>query len=231
LDHYQKIYKSNPVEYHKMISREDADSNLRPAIERVFEIAGKNILDLGSGTGRIPILMDSRAAKTVSIDISLAMLVEQQKNKSSCDGKWEILQGDIRRIPLKNKWADITICGWVICHFRNWFKATWKDEISKIISEMEAVTVAGGCLMIIETMSTGKLKPNPPTRELAEYYEWLEKDWMFHHTNIQTDYEFINTDDAVKNTEFFFGNELSDSIRKNQWSRVPEWTGIWYRKV
>ena len=36
-----------------MISSEDVDSNLAPAIERIAELDGKRVLDLGTGTGRI----------------------------------------------------------------------------------------------------------------------------------------------------------------------------------
>ena len=48
---------------------------------------------------------------------------------------------------------------------------------------------------------------------------------------IPTDYKFDTVEQAVEYTEFFFGRELSDQIRKNRWARLPEWTGIWYKTV
>ncbi len=32
-------------------------------------------------------------------------------------------------------------------------------------------------------------------------------------------------------TEFFFGAELAQMIRQNNWVRLPEWTGVWGKRV
>ena len=60
MDRFQEIYAYHADLYHRMIAAEDVDGNLLPAIERVAPIAEKRILDLGSGTGRLP-LMDPMA--------------------------------------------------------------------------------------------------------------------------------------------------------------------------
>jgi hypothetical protein len=93
---------------------------------------------------------------------------------------------------------------------------------------MRRVTIKGGVLIILETLGTGKLEPAPPVIELAEYYTWLEEVWNFERQAvIRTDYQFANSEQAVRLTEFFFGPELSTLIRNNGWSRLPEWTGLW----
>jgi hypothetical protein len=38
-------------------------------------------------------------------------------------------------------------------------------------------------------------------------------------------------DEAVERTEFFFGPELAATIRANGWARLPEWTGVWSKKI
>jgi hypothetical protein len=93
------------------------------------------------------------------------------------------------------------------------------------------VTAPGGSLIILETLTTGSLTPAPPTPGLSEYYAWLESEWCFKRSVISTDYIFNDVQSAVQYTLFFFGAELAESIRRNQWSRLPEWTGIWSRTV
>jgi len=79
----------------------------------------------------------------------------------------------------------------------------------------------------METLTTGGLRPAPPTEGLAEYYAWLENAWGFARQAIRTDYEFASVEEAVARTEFFFGAELTEQIRANGWARLPEWTGVW----
>ena len=56
MDHFQRIYSHEADKYHQAIAVEDVDGNLLPAIERVISLRGKRILDLGTGTGRLPLL-------------------------------------------------------------------------------------------------------------------------------------------------------------------------------
>jgi hypothetical protein len=71
------------------------------------------------------------------------------------------------------------------------------------------------------------LTPAPPTPGLANYYAWLENEWGFSRQQIQTDYQFWDLDEAIELANFFFGAELADKVRENNWVRLPEWTGVW----
>jgi hypothetical protein len=84
-----------------------------------------------------------------------------------------------------------------------------------------------GKVIIIETLTTGSTMPAPPTQGLAEYYARLENQWGFSRQQIQTDYQFSNLEEAIKLSEFFFGAELANKVRRNNWVRLPEWTGVW----
>ncbi len=117
----------------------------------------------------------------------------------------------MRQLPVLCRWADVVIAGWAIGHLRGWFTADWKRQIGRVLGEMHRAVASGGALIILETMTTGSLKPAPPTRELAEYYQWIEEDWGFSREVIQTDYQFSGVEEAVAYTEFFFGAELADA--------------------
>ena len=144
---------------------------------------------------------------------------------------WPLIQGDNRTLPLKNNWASVVTAGWALGHLRGWYDADWRTQIGRILTEMERAAVPGGWLIIIETLTTGALEPAPPTPELTEYYAWLEETWGYTRHAVQTDYQFASVEDAVAKTEFFFRPDLVKLIRQNNWARLPEWTGVWYKQI
>ncbi len=231
MDHFHRIYSSQAMQYHRMIAVEDVDGNLRPALEAMFPFQGKRLLDLGSGTGRIPLLFHQDAASVVALDLHQEMLQEQLRQRHIAEGKWDVVQGDMRSLPLPIDSFDIVTAGWAIGHLRGWYPETWQQQMSLALEEMHRVAADGGALIILETLSTGSLVPTPPTAGLAEYYTWLETEWGFARREIQTDYSFEDVEQAVAYTEFFFGAELGQKIRAQGWARLPEWTGVWGKIV
>jgi ubiquinone/menaquinone biosynthesis C-methylase UbiE len=137
----------------------------------------------------------------------------------------------MRWLPFQDRCFDVVIAGWAIGHLRSWFAADWKKQMSLIFTEMQRTVVSGGTLIVLETMTTGCTQPAPPTEGLAEYYHWMETQLGFKRQVIQTDYQFADVDQAIAYTEFFFGNELAQAIRKNTWTRLPEWTGVWEKSL
>jgi ubiquinone/menaquinone biosynthesis C-methylase UbiE len=227
VDHFQNIYTHHADIYHRMIAAEDVDSSLLPALERVTPLAGKCILDLGSGTGRLPLLLHHQAAQVVGLDYTLGMLREQQVQRQRVGGEWDLLQGDLRQLPFTAEWADLVTAGWAIGHFQSWYEADWQSQVDRAIEEMLRVLVPGGALVIIETLTTGSLTPSPPSKGLARYYAWLETHWGFTRQEIATDYQFADLAEAIEMAGFFFGASLAEKVRANHWVRLPEWTGVW----
>jgi ubiquinone/menaquinone biosynthesis C-methylase UbiE len=231
MDHFINIYTNLASAYHQMIACEDVDGNLLPALESVVNLKGKCVLDLGSGSGRIPLLLRGRAGYLVGLDIHLAMLRESQNQRQIVDARWDLLQADMRHIALPSKWADIITAGWAIGHLRSWFKDDWQLQIGQVIEEMLRVIKPGGKVIILETLGTGSLAPAPPAPGLGEYYAWLEDEWGFTRQVISTDYLFDSVEMAVHRTEFFFGSGLAETIREHGWARLPEWTGMWVKRI
>jgi ubiquinone/menaquinone biosynthesis C-methylase UbiE len=231
MDHFQTIYASRAKEYHRMITVEDVDGNLIQALTNLVDWNHKAVLDLGTGTGRFPMLFKGSANKFICLDLYRAMLSENQAQRDAGGYTWGLVQGDMRCLPIPEQSFDIVIAGWAIGHLRSWFAANWKLEMEKIIHEMQRVVTPNGVIIICETMSTGSLIPKPPVPELAEYYQWLEITHGFAPEVVPTDYQFKSVEQAAEYTEFFFGPELAEDIRKNQWVRLPEWTGIWSKRI
>jgi ubiquinone/menaquinone biosynthesis C-methylase UbiE len=231
MDHFEKIYANNAGDYHRMIAVEDVDGNLLPALNAVTPIDERRVLDLGSGTGRLPLLLHHRVDRLVALDLNFPMLIEQAVQRDSIDWKWPLVNGDMRWLPFADRCFDIVIAGWAIGHLRSWFEADWKQQMGLIFDEMQRMTASGGAIIVLETMTTGSTKPMPPTEGLAEYYQWMENEWGFKRNVIRTDYQFDDIEQAVAYTEFFFGADLARAIRENDWVRLPEWTGVWGKSV
>lgn len=224
-DHFIRVYKTRAAAYHELIAAEDANRNLLPALQSIAPLAGKRILDLGSGTGRIPILLRDLECEIVAIDLHRAMLLEQKLRLETGD---RIVQADVRAVPVRSASFDVAITGWAIGHFTGWVK-NWKTEAKRAVDEMRRAAKPGGTLIILETMGTGVREPGPPNANLAAYYSLLETEFGFQRRIISTEYEFGSVERAAELSGAFFGDEMAAKVRTNDWHGIPEWTGIWQR--
>ncbi len=214
-----------------MISVEDADGLIEPSIRQFIDIQQAKVLDVGTGTGRLPLLFSRHTQNMVGVDIHFHMLLENQRQRRLREGSWTLVHADLRDLPFKKKSFNMVTAGWALGHFCSWFPDNWRQEIDNALAAMSSVLKRDGAIVILETLTTGSLTPAPPTKTLGLYYDHLENEHGFIRTEIRTDYLFSSVDEAVELMEFFFGADLSLAIRKNGWVRVPEWTGVWGKKT
>ena len=225
MDHFKNIYSNMACEYHRMIEYEDVDGNLYDCIDKLLTADVSRVLDIGSGTGRIPLLLSDPRFTVVGLDLYWEMLQENVRQRSLSAGSWLLLQGSAGALPMSPDCFDVLTAGWVLGHTCSWH-LDWQTELDIVLKEMHRVVRDQGIIIIMETLTTGSVIPAPPTAELANYYDWLENSWAFSRQEIRTDYRFPDVKEAISNTEFFFGEQLSSMIVDNNWSRVPECTGI-----
>jgi ubiquinone/menaquinone biosynthesis C-methylase UbiE len=226
-DHYRGIYSTRAAEYHRMIAAEDADGRLLPALAAEAPLPGARILDIGTGTGRIPLLLRELARSIVALDRHRPMLLENARQRERVGGRWSLVEADARDLPLGDGMFDVAIAGWTLGHFCGWYPEDWTAQADRALAEMRRVVVPGGSLVILETLGTGAASPAPPRPALAGFYHRLETTWGFRRRVVPTDYVFDSPADAAAAMGFFFGESMAERIRSAGWSRVPEWTGLW----
>ena len=229
-DQQRKIYQTDGDRYEALISREDHQGNIMKALVEIVDPNGLDILDLGAGTGRLAVMLAPRAKSMRAFDASDEMLrVCRQRLEASGLSNWKVEVADHRQLPVEDGSADLVVSGWSVAYLAVWNPETWRDELEKWLGEMKRVLRRGSYIILFESLGTGNESPIE-LEHLKEYYPWLneagfQKKW------IRTDYMFESIEEAEELSRFFFGNDLGDKVKANNWAILPECTGVWWLRV
>lgn len=231
-DHFKRIYANQAGQYDAMVSREDYQGNILPALETIRSLSGLDVVELGAGTGRVTRLLAPVVKHIRAFDQSAHMLEIAQATLAAAGyTNCELHAAENSALPVPDSSADLVIAGWSLGHATGWFPEGWRDHIRAALLEMARVSKPDGTLIILETMGTGKETPAPPNQVLADYYAMLESEYGFGYKWIRTDYRFESVLEGEQLTRFFFGDELADWIVTEELQILPECTGIWWKHI
>jgi len=229
-DKQKQIYQNDGDRYEALVSREDHLGNIMKALDEIINPNGLDVLDLGAGTGRLTLMLAPHAKSIRSFDASDEMLrVCRQRLEASGLSNWKVDVGDHRQLPVDDGSADLVVSGWSVAYLYVWHKDTWRDELEKWLGEMKRVLRRGSYIVLFESLGTGNESPIK-LEHLKEYYPWLDEAG-FQNKWTRTDYKFESIEEAEELSRFFFGDELGDKVKKNNWMVLPECTGVWWLKV
>ncbi len=98
------------------------------------DIAGKKVLDVGAGTGRLSALLARRGANVTAFDVSLKML-ERLCVKLGRDVARNVsaVIGDAEAMPFKNTMFEIVAAAFLIVHLKNPTK--FFDEVYRVLKD------------------------------------------------------------------------------------------------
>jgi len=224
------IYQSAAERYHALVDREDYEGNLLPAILSIDELVGKDVLELGAGTGRISCLIAPIANRLVATDISHHMLSYGKRRLEALFlANWHLGLASHRALPLADRTADVILAGWSFCYAALDAGEGWRPALEEALSEVGRVLRPGGVLILIESLGTGFELPNRPV-VLVDYLAYLDSHG-FESTWVRTDYCFVNKAEAKDLTTFFFGDAHMPMWEIEGGVIVPECTGLWWKAV
>ncbi|MBM4413081.1 MAG: class I SAM-dependent methyltransferase [Chloroflexi bacterium] len=226
---YREIYQDahHAERYHQLVSREDYQGNIRNEIMRHVDLSHADVLDMGSGTGRVAALMAPYARTLTISDRAPAMLAVAQRLLGPTVRS---ITADNRHIPLPDAQFDLITAGWSFGHTTEWVPGAWQADVRAAVSEMIRLLKPGGSAIIFETLGSGSTVPHPPTQALADCYALFEHEFGFVRTPIQTDYRFMSADECHALTGFFFGSVMTGTLQADGSMILPEWTGAWHRR-
>jgi ubiquinone/menaquinone biosynthesis C-methylase UbiE len=224
---HKNVYTHHGNEYEALIAREDHEGNILKALRDVTSLESRVVIDSGTGTGRLACLLAPHVPQVLAFDVSEEMLrVCQAKLTESGLKNWRVDVADHRHLPVEDHSADLLVSGWSVSYLATWNTATWRAELDSWMREAGRVLRPGGYVVLFESLGTGNEAPLR-LEHLKDFYPWLD-DAGFQNKWIRTDYEFESLDEAEYLSRFFFGDELADKVRQNNWITLPECTGVWW---
>lgn len=227
-DHFLNIYRNRANDYERLIAREDYQGNILAKIREVAQIDGADVVEFGAGTGRLTRFLAPHVNSIYAFDFSPAMLGVAQRILEHLPN-WTLAVGDNRQMPVAPNSADIVIEGWSFGHVMGWFGDGWRPVLDRMLGEMERILRPGGTAVLMETLGTGSEEPGAPHERLALLYKTFEDELGFTRHVIRTDYQFLSLDEAAELTGFFFGGDMAEKVKDNNWIILPECTGLWVR--
>lgn len=125
-------------------------------------LAGKKILDVGAGTGRLSVPLASRGAHVTALDVSPKML-ELIKNENI-----EKVVGDAESLPFENETFDIVTAAFLIVHLKD--PTRFFDEAYRVLKD-------GGILAVtnINQKSPPQVKTKTGKIIIESFYHRPEK--------------------------------------------------------
>jgi ubiquinone/menaquinone biosynthesis C-methylase UbiE len=224
------IYQNAAKRYQALVGREDYENNLLPALLSIDPLAGKNVIELGAGTGRVSRLIVPLVHRLVASDHSLHMLQVGRKRLSETQlTNWYLSLESHLTLPFATNAADVIIAGWSFCYAALDAGAAWQPALEKALLSAERVIRPGGKLILIESLGTGFTTPHTP-EVLTAYLDYLNSDG-FKSKWIHTDYCFKDRSEAEELTKFFFGDAPMPMWETQTGVIVPECTGLWWKQI
>lgn len=225
-----EIYLRHAPAYDELVSAEDVDGNLPALLAELVTWTDRTVYEAGVGTGRVTQYYIDACRAAFATDRSDHMLAFAAQKLAPYSQKLTLRQADNLALPAAPWPVDLFIEGWSFGH-------TLLDgdddaaTTAALVTRAEQQTRPGGTIVLIETMGTAAPQPAAPDPRLATFYERLEYVYGFRRELIRTDYAFPSVAEAARVLGFFFGPEMADTVAQAGQTRVPEWTGVWWRRA
>jgi len=115
----------------------------RAMLALLGDLHGCMVIDAGCGSGRYLTHVHQRGARgMLGVDLSAEMLAKAAltlgEQRSAGDAHARLLRGSLDALPIRDGWADVTICGLTIGHLA---------DLRAPLAELRRVTRRGGRLL------------------------------------------------------------------------------------
>lgn len=127
-DHYSYSVYADPamaerfegMRFSGPIGRLLADTQARQILDALSPVAGRRVLDVGTGTGRAAIALARAGAIVTGIDASREMLAVAERRATEEGVAVSFRQGDAHRLDVPDRSFDAVVCLRVLMHTPDW---------------------------------------------------------------------------------------------------------------
>ncbi|MCG8479415.1 MAG: class I SAM-dependent methyltransferase [Spirochaetales bacterium] len=228
-----EIYERHADRYDELVAAEDYRGNVKATLHRIAAWEGAEVIEAGVGTGRVTKLYIDTAARAVCCDRSRHMLDYTRATLTAYASKITYSVADNMQFPRIEGDFDLFIEGWSFGHSA--MESSDDEDLVRITERLvggaERNLVPGGTAIVLETLGTNVDEAAAPHPTLKRFYDLLEREHGFVREEIRTDYRFETVDDAARVMGFFFGPGMERGVRERSSTTIPEWTGVWSKRV
>lgn len=212
-----------------------------PAIDltRLFELTGKTVADVGSGSGASTIALARIARQVIGVEIEDAMreLAERRAHEQGI-GNVRFLKGDARALPLDGNSVDAVTGITLAIHPTAGFRDFAREALR--------VTKDGGMVMAVNVAPLwygGELAPiilGPARREddddLLELDRILREEFGFEYLDVFQDQEYESLDKIVRTYGFIHGRRAIQYLIEHnktsiRWKFRIHWRRVGWRTI
>ncbi len=228
---FSDIYSRHADSYDELVSHEDYRRNLAVRLDELFDFMGKSCIEPGTGTGRLTRMYIEKAASTLCLDLSPHMLERAALNLASYRDKIVFDVRDNLSLHTLDQRADFVIEGWSFGHCAAESGPRIDAVTEYLVVNSLRLLNPGGTVIFIETLGTNVDEPRAPGKVLPDFYGLLENHHGFTREIVATDYRFTDYGEAARIMGNFFGDAMKSDVEDKKKRIIPEYTGIWHRKV
>jgi len=227
------LYRDYPGVYDEF-SRVPSDKSWIDVLSQMFDLNGKTIADVGSGSGSSSFVMAKYAEYVTGIEPedSMRKLAIQNSKKNRIENV-KFKKGRAQKIPLKDNSVDMTI-GVTVASFYK------PDNIKKFVKEAKRITKKGGYIITVNIAPKwygGELAPIilGKNRKTGVDTEGVVDKTLtslgFKHKDYFSIQDYGTVKKAVRTYGFIFGMKAIEYLKKNKKTKIKWKSRIHYRQV
>jgi ubiquinone/menaquinone biosynthesis C-methylase UbiE len=203
------IYYKMAEVYEAFTQAEDAPNLIYKTLLPIFK--GKNILDIGCGTGKYMKLFAPYAKSITGVDAAEnQLLIAKEKTKNI--NNVELFCSDIAETSF-SKLYDVAFASWVLGTITN------EEKRLQVLNNIKNSLTENGKIFLVENDVGGEFEDirgriNDPEKRTESYNNWLKKQRFEAEYRFETNFEFSTVQQAKKVIDTIWGSAASKKVTK-----------------
>lgn len=205
---WPRIYREDPEVFEAFGRAEDPDGLVVGRLREMAGLEGRNVLEIGCGTGRYARDLAAGAAGYFALEPSLGMLALAPRALRQSPLHWVRARGEA--LPLRSQSMDLVLATWVLAYLK-------PDACAKVLREAQRVLRPEGTIWLVENHWTGDFQAlrgrewwggEPGVKRLVEAHGFQVADV------IETELRFPSEEEALRVLGTLCGAEVRERLLK-----------------